>query len=64
MEQQKNVYLECLARKGIALCRLSLLGKVGDNQQQDISNVWKSLVKFVDPSDAKVNTNFVLLIKF
>ncbi|KAH1023665.1 hypothetical protein HUJ04_012827 [Dendroctonus ponderosae] len=59
-EQQKNIYLECLARKGIALSRLSLLDESGDNQHQEIANVWKSLVKFVDPSDAKILTSHVL----
>ncbi|CAG9759947.1 unnamed protein product [Ceutorhynchus assimilis] len=58
MEQQKNVYLECLARKGIALCRLSLLQ--GNADIQEIAGAWISLVKFVDPSDAKVLTSHVL----
>uniref|UniRef100_V5I9M9 Tripeptidyl-peptidase 2 n=1 Tax=Anoplophora glabripennis TaxID=217634 RepID=V5I9M9_ANOGL len=57
MEQQKNIYLECLSRKGIALCRLSGLEA---NKLDEISNVWKSLVKFIDPSDAKVFTTHVL----
>ncbi|KAL1492743.1 hypothetical protein ABEB36_010950 [Hypothenemus hampei] len=61
LDQQKNVYLECLARKGIALCRLQVLSESGNGQQQQqISNVWKSLVKFVDPCDAKVLTTHVL----
>lgn len=60
MEQQKNVYLECLARKGIALCRIHLLSENADAQLQDIGNVWKSLLKFIDPSDAKVLTSHVL----
>lgn len=52
MEQQKNIYLECLSRKGIALCRFS---GVEGNKLEEVSNVWKSLVKFIDPSDAKVS---------
>ncbi|KAF7287504.1 hypothetical protein GWI33_001464 [Rhynchophorus ferrugineus] len=60
MEQQKNVYLECLARKGIALCRIHTLSEGGDTKMQDIGNAWKALLKFVDPSDAKVLTTHVL----
>ncbi|KAG5891542.1 hypothetical protein JTB14_028560 [Gonioctena quinquepunctata] len=58
MEQQKNVYLECLARKGIALCRISIINE--EDKLDQISAVWKSLVKFVDPTDAKVLTSHVL----
>lgn len=56
MEQQKNVYLECLARKGIAFCRLTLLNDTDEDEEinAEISNAWKSIVKFLDPSDAKV----------
>lgn len=55
MEQQKNIYLECLARKGVALCRLTFLnGDEDEDRNAEISNVWKSIVKFLDPSDAKV----------
>lgn len=56
MEQQKNVYLECLARKGVALCRLTFLNTADEDEDRnsEISNVWKSIVKFLDPSDAKV----------
>lgn len=64
MEQQKNIYVECLARKGIALCRLSLWD---DNKEPDsnvhkqkVLDVWKALVKFIDPTDAKVLTSHVL----
>ncbi|XP_066157913.1 tripeptidyl-peptidase 2 isoform X2 [Euwallacea fornicatus] len=60
MEQQRNVYLECLARKGVALCRLSLIESKEEEYQQDINDVWKSVLKFVDPSDAKVITSHVL----
>lgn len=56
MEQQKNIFIECLARKGIALCRLIDEKKeIQDTNKEDISNTWKTLVKFVDPTDAKVS---------
>ncbi|KAJ8930438.1 hypothetical protein NQ314_016765 [Rhamnusium bicolor] len=58
MEQQKNIYLECLSRKGIALCRISV--SMEGSKTSEISSVWKSLVKFIDPSDAKVLTTHVL----
>ncbi|CAH1153592.1 unnamed protein product [Phaedon cochleariae] len=58
MEQQKNMYLECLSRKGVALCRISVSAE--ENVSEEIQSVWKSLVKFVDPTDAKVLTNHVL----
>ncbi|CAG9855173.1 unnamed protein product [Phyllotreta striolata] len=62
MEQQKNIYIECLARKGIALCRLSLAEEkqeIQDNKE-DIANTWKALVKFVDPTDLKTLTSHVM----
>lgn len=55
MDQQKILYVESLSRKGIALCRLishdikSTTEKLGE-----ISELWKKLLKFTDPSDAKV----------
>ncbi|VEN44644.1 unnamed protein product [Callosobruchus maculatus] len=58
MEQQKNVYMECLSRKGIALCRLQSIEK--DEKTEEISEIWRSLVKFVDPCDAKVLPNHVV----
>lgn len=55
MDLEKNIYIESLSRKGIALCKLRLLEKEpkADNLQA-ISQVWKILVRFVDPSDSKV----------
>ncbi|XP_060515966.1 tripeptidyl-peptidase 2 [Cylas formicarius] len=60
MEQQKNVYLECLSRKGVALCRLSLISNGAESKELEIANIWKSLLKFVDPTDAKFLTSHVL----
>ncbi|XP_050313767.1 tripeptidyl-peptidase 2 isoform X2 [Anthonomus grandis grandis] len=60
MEQQKNVYLESLIRKGIALCKLHVLNEAPENIMDEISTVWKSMVKFVDPNDLKVLTSHAL----
>ncbi|KAJ8975804.1 hypothetical protein NQ317_013735 [Molorchus minor] len=55
MEQQKK----CLPRiKGIALCR-NYVAKEGENIDE-ISSMWKTVVKFIDPSDSKVLTTHVL----
>ncbi|XP_050519115.1 tripeptidyl-peptidase 2 [Diabrotica virgifera virgifera] len=60
MEQQKNIYLECIARKGIALCRLILCEtETAEANREELAEVWKTLVKFVDPTDAKVLTSHV-----
>lgn len=57
MDQQKIIYLECLSRKGIALCRL--IGHDNNDESKSdkldkIADLWKRLLKFTDPSDAKV----------
>lgn len=57
MDQQKIIYLECLSRKAIALCRL--IGHDNNDESKSnkldkIADLWKRLLKFTDPSDAKV----------
>jgi hypothetical protein len=55
MDQKKNIYLECLCRKGIALCRLYFLEETNKTEiLESVSKIWKSFVRFVDPSDSKV----------
>lgn len=59
MDRQKNVLIDCLCRKGIALCRLYLLLKHSNEEEKSISldeigGVWLNLLKFVDVNDSKV----------
>lgn len=61
MERQRNVLQDCLCRKGIALCKLHLLSKSGSEDSAEksdtlnnISDVWRTLLKYVDPNDTKV----------
>lgn len=57
MDQQKNILLECIARKGVILCRMKIQNLA---DKESINSTWKQLLKFVDPSDAKVLTSHVL----
>lgn len=54
MERQKTAIIDCLCRKGIALCRLYLMETEKNFEFDDIITVWNTLLKFNDPSDAKV----------
>lgn len=54
MDQKRNIYLECLCRKGIALCRLYFVEDNKNEILESIANCWRSLVRFTDPSDSKV----------
>lgn len=57
MDQQKIIYLECLSRKGIALCRIlthESTDEINSQKLEEISELWKKLLKFTDPSDSKV----------
>ncbi|CAH0562147.1 unnamed protein product [Brassicogethes aeneus] len=58
MEQQKSLYIECLSRKGIALCRLNGENKESDNLDS-IKSIWRTLLKFSDTSDSKVNNHVI-----
>jgi tripeptidyl-peptidase-2 len=61
MDQKKNIYLECLCRKGIALCRLYFLEETNKSEiLESVSKIWKSFVRFVDPSDSKVVTSYII----
>ncbi|XP_044257538.1 tripeptidyl-peptidase 2 isoform X2 [Tribolium madens] len=59
MDQKRTIYLECLCRKGIILCRLYKLEEKEDYLER-IAGIWKSLVRFVDPNDAKVVTPYLV----
>lgn len=69
MERQKNVLVDALCNKGIAMCRIyqmSLLKLDEDQGQQkvtldDISEMWRTLLKFVDPCDKSSSSNVLLL---
>lgn len=61
MDRQKSVLIDCLCRKGIALCRLYMLSNYSSEQEksvttEEIGNVWLDLLKFVDVNDSKVKT--------
>nr|XP_023016876.1 tripeptidyl-peptidase 2-like [Leptinotarsa decemlineata] len=59
MEQHRNVYLECLSRKGIALCRIRILNEKDENKDE-ITAIWRSVVKFVDPNETKGLASHIL----
>lgn len=66
MDRQKSVLIDCLCRKGIALCRLYLLVKHSNPEEKEISleeieSVWVNLLKFVDVNDSKVRKNLLNL---
>lgn len=58
MDRQKTVYIDCLARKGIANCRLYLISSEDPTRMENITTIWKSLLQFVDPNDSKVSDMF------
>lgn len=63
MDRQKTVFIEALCRKGIYLSTLHEMGDVtegdgeipsNDDLSNSITDVWRTLLKFVDPVDIKV----------
>lgn len=59
-EQQKSQLIESVCRKGIALCRLAMIDAGDEWIIEEIGKLWRVLLKFIDPSDAKVLTSPVL----
>lgn len=53
MEQHKNLYIEGLSRKGVALCRLQAFKN--EDHKAEIAEIHKSIMKFIDPNEAKVS---------
>lgn len=61
MERQKTTLIECLAYKGVAMCRLYQLSQLlveeepsaerGKPSLDEISGVWRNILKFTDLSD-------------
>lgn len=69
MERQKSTFIEALCRKGIYLCCLLELGDImeeegdlppADDLNNSVSEVWHTLLKFIDPVDSKMTNMFIL----
>ncbi|XP_064215541.1 tripeptidyl-peptidase 2 isoform X1 [Tribolium castaneum] len=59
MEQKRNIFLECLCRKGIILCRLYMLEEKNEYLSQ-INTMWKTLSRFIDTNDSKLVTPYLV----
>lgn len=59
MDMMKNLLIECLCRKGIAICR-TLTEEKDKELQEEVAKTWRNLLKFVDPSDTKILTSHTL----
>lgn len=62
MERQRNVLVDCLCRKGITMCKLYMLNKESADESkvklkllEEITVLWRNMLKFVDPNDNKVS---------
>lgn len=59
MERQKTTILDALTKKGSALCRIYLMDQSTNTANEEyleyIQDIWKHLLKFIDPNDLKVN---------
>lgn len=60
MEKNKSYLLEALTKKGLALCEMyqtSDKSKESGSALEDIQNIFNEILKFVEPTDAKVSFN-------
>lgn len=67
MDKSKSQLLEVLSKKGIALCDLyqsSANAEEADQTLEEITNVYNEIVKFVEPSDTKVCSIVLNVLKY
>lgn len=59
MDKNKTYLLEALCKKGLALCEMYQSSENFDESTtilEEIKNIFNDVVKFVEPSDLKVNS--------
>lgn len=57
MERQRNVLVDCLCRKGVTIAKFYMYDQSEKDKSKlldELTAIWRNLLKFVDPTDAKV----------